>query len=276
MNYCFCFKERHTVTVANKNVYVTPVIHPSRCLLQHDFVYILDGSWQIGIEGMSFSVQKGDVIILPANMYHYGLNLCADNTKTFFLHTSIAEGDGLITNETPFLKGKKCALPLVIKAKNSPEVKELFSKIIFAFKENNALKASVLFDMLLVSLYETVEDKSIEDNTATQIKSIIDNNLHKSVDIAYISKKLGISTKTAEMKFKKKFGTTIHQYALSQKMLLAGDYLKFYPHMKIYEIALNLGFYDEYHFSHRFKKHFGISPTKYRNSVNSTEEITCT
>lgn len=60
-----------------------------------------------------------------------------------------------------------------------------------------------------------------------------------------------------------------------QKMLLAKEYLELYPNMKIFEIAINLSFYDEYHFSHSFKKYFGISPGYYRTSINGKENITC-
>ncbi|MBQ5801608.1 MAG: AraC family transcriptional regulator, partial [Clostridia bacterium] len=41
-------------------------------------------------------------------------------------------------------------------------------------------------------------------------------------------------------------------------------YLVDYPDMKIISIAKTLGFYDEFHFSKRFTRAFGISPSTYR------------
>ena len=78
---------------------------------------------------------------------------------------------------------------------------------------------------------------------------------------------LGVSVKTAENKFKAQFGVTIHRYILSFKVEQAISYLKNFPEMQIKEIAYNLGFYDEYHFSKQFKNLTGLSPTEYRKKV---------
>ena len=54
---------------------------------------------------------------------------------------------------------------------------------------------------------------------------------------------------------------------LSFKIEKAIQYIKNFPEMQIKEIALNLGFYDEYHFSKQFKKLVGISPSAYKKSI---------
>ena len=77
---------------------------------------------------------------------------------------------------------------------------------------------------------------------------------------------LKISVKTAENKFKAAFSTTIHRYMLTYKTEEAISYFKTFPHMTIKEIAYNLGFYDEYHFSKQFKKVTGISPKEYKKN----------
>ena len=202
MNYCFSFKERHTVTSANKNVYVKPAIHPSRCINQHDFIYILDGAWQIGIGDWIYDVKKDDVIILPANMFHYGTAYSAENTKTFFLHSSLAEGDGATTAETAFLTNTKCCIPTVVNTSCNTDVKNIFSSIIFSFKQNNQLKTSVLFDTLLLTLFEICEYKTKNNKIAYKIKNIIDENLHKTINTSYIAEKLNKSKKSVEVKFK--------------------------------------------------------------------------
>ena len=74
----------------------------------------------------------------------------------------------------------------------------------------------------------------------------------------------GVSVKSAETKFKELFGISIHQYILQFKIEQAVSYLKSFPEMSIKEIAFNLGFYDEYHFSKQFKSYTGYSPTEYK------------
>lgn len=38
------------------------------------------------------------------------------------------------------------------------------------------------------------------------------------------------------------------------------------PETTLREVALNYGFYDEFHLSKAFKKQFGVSPSKYRKA----------
>lgn len=64
--------------------------------------------------------------------------------------------------------------------------------------------------------------------------------------------------------FKAVQGQTIHQYMLEYKMKEAIAYSDIFPEISIKEIAYNLGFYDEYHFSRQFKKIIGISPSRYK------------
>ena len=78
---------------------------------------------------------------------------------------------------------------------------------------------------------------------------------------------LGVSVRNAETTFKEILGKTIHQYQLEHKIERAKFYLEYYPKMKIIDISLALGFWDEFHFSRRFKKNTGLSPSDYRKSV---------
>ena len=71
--------------------------------------------------------------------------------------------------------------------------------------------------------------------------------------------------KTAENKFKEKFGITIHKYILDFKIKEAVHYFDVFPDISVKEVAFNLGFYDEYHFSKQFKSIMGISPLGYKN-----------
>jgi AraC-like DNA-binding protein len=124
-------------------------------------------------------------------------------------------------------------------------------------------------------LAETCENLNANNNIASQIKEMIDKSLYNNISNYDIALKLNISKKTAEIKFKETYNTSIHQYILMKKMRLANDFLKFSPDMKIHEIADNLGFCDQYHFSNSFKKQFGISPQTYRRSINKQNENNC-
>ena len=54
------------------------------------------------------------------------------------------------------------------------------------------------------------------------------------------------------------------EYMLNFKIEEAIAYFNMYPDISIKQVAHNLGFYDEYHFSKQFKKVTGLSTTDYR------------
>ena len=53
---------------------------------------------------------------------------------------------------------------------------------------------------------------------------------------------------------------------MEAKLAKARILLQEYPEMPLSEIAKNLGFYDEFHFSKTFKKYYFVSPSQYRIS----------
>jgi AraC-like DNA-binding protein len=111
------------------------------------------------------------------------------------------------------------------------------------------------------------ENNLAEQNPVSdRIINIIRRSPEKFFSNKELAEKLDVSVKTAENKFKSTCGITIHQYILKFKAEQAVSYFKNFPEMQIKEVAYNLGFYDEYHFSKQFKKVMGVSPTEYRNN----------
>lgn len=94
-----------------------------------------------------------------------------------------------------------------------------------------------------------------------KIKNIIHQNSERFFRNSELVALAVVSLKSAETKFKALFGVTIHQYILHFKVEQAMATLKTFPEMSLREIAYNLGFYDEYHFSRQFKKATGLSPS---------------
>ena len=80
-----------------------------------------------------------------------------------------------------------------------------------------------------------------------------------------IYENLGISKSYAIKIFEDKYRLTPNQYKINQKMHIARDML-INKNVSIKQIAISLGFIDQYHFANSFKKHFGIYPSKYRES----------
>ena len=89
-------------------------------------------------------------------------------------------------------------------------------------------------------------------------------NSNRILTNSEIAAHFNISKRSAEILFKSHYNATIHKFSLDYKLSESKKYLVDYPDMKIISIAKTLGFYDEFHFSKRFTREFGISPSVYR------------
>ncbi|MBO5298445.1 MAG: helix-turn-helix domain-containing protein [Clostridia bacterium] len=256
----FDLSTKHTIIDVNRNKYVIPTLHPNRKMSMHDFIYMLDGEWKIGQDGEEYHVKKGDVLILSADRYHYGIEPCSVGTRTIYIHASCEPFDN-----DPMSGNQKISLPTCIHASSNPNVKNCFDKVLYADSCKNNLMASVYFDALLCELQSCSDDFS-PNNIAENIRQTIisSSRILKNSEIA---EKFNIGVKTAETIFKNAFHVSIHQYVIDTKIEHVKFYLKNFPEMKMYEIASNLGFYDEFHMSRQFKKNVGLSPSEYRKNV---------
>lgn len=269
-------REAHAISAADRNVYATPVPHPTRKLCVHDLIYLTEGEWEVGFAGNVYTMKKDDVLILPANLCHFGVKPCAPGTQTMFIHASCESLDGYSTTELRERNAGNtvCLRPLTHTGEN-PEVKRLFASVLEAFKQNRAVKASAYFTLLLSELSEYRRYGDKRQTLAYEIQRILDSHIRAHISNREIAERLGLSQRTVETAFKSCFHITVHQYCMEEKLRLAERELVFFPRMKVMEIAANLGFYDEYHFSRAFKKRFGASPTEYRRNAANVERVTC-
>lgn len=253
----------HRITEANINYYAIPFVHPKRKMHEHDFIYILSGEWKIGQEDKVYTLKKDDVLVLGAGMTHYGASPCSAETKTMYFHVEKFKNDGSTTLQNGI------SVPTHINSAHNKNIKSLFSKVVTAHKSGQERKAGLYFELLL---YELSSQENTKEGVAETIKNAIHRNPEKFLSNKNLAELANVSLKTAENKFKKQFGTTIHNYVLNFKINEAALFFDAFPEISIKEVAYNLGFYDEYHFSKQFKKIKGISPNEYKRKLRIVDK----
>ncbi len=97
---------------------------------------------------------------------------------------------------------------------------------------------------------------------AERVEGYINDHLKEKLTLERVAKHIERSPSFVSKNFPKEFGVSLKNYILKQKMKLAKDMLESGQPVK--STAFELGFYDEFHFSKKFKDHYGKPPIDYK------------
>lgn len=85
-----------------------------------------------------------------------------------------------------------------------------------------------------------------------------------------LADELGLSRSYFARRFRVETGMSPHQY-LSQLRIHRAQYLLGKTHKRLVDIALELGFCSQSHFTQSFRSHVGVTPKRFRTLVAETE-----
>jgi AraC-like DNA-binding protein len=99
--------------------------------------------------------------------------------------------------------------------------------------------------------------------------ALLASDVDQSVDLADLAREMGMSYETFRKKFVQVVGVPPARYRSARLLERACELIR-HGHMTDKEIALELGFCDEFHFSRRFKQIIGVPPRSYRRKMSRT------
>jgi len=232
MSAYFQLMSPRRVSSANYITFINPTSHPDRVMDEHDFLYMLDGSWRIMEENSCYEMHSDDLLILPAGRHHYGKGLCTPNNKHM--------------------------------------IKEIFQEIISLRWNGSSLredKLSLLINLLLCELKEQ-QEKPVSASSSHNILAEASRLIQTTPQTFFTGKDLAdrffVCERTLSNQFKKAYGKTLYAYQMDVKLEMVRQFLLSQPEVKLHETALNFGFCDEFHMSRTFKRKYGVSPSQYR------------
>ena len=253
----------HTVNSGNYVTSVHGMVHPDRVMQEHDFLYMLDGTWEIFEDDTCYQMQTDDLLILPANRHHYGKTLCNPGNRHMYLHVA----------PTPAEQQKTASLvayPSLLHCAAAPHVREYMQEMIsLSWSKNREQKdqLSFFFGLLLCELSKLCTKKTSPMTADPMVEEII-RLIHTTPQTFFTAREIAsryfICERTLNNRFHRICGKTFCAFQMDTKLEMVRHFLRSQPDTTLREAALNYGFYDEFHLSRAFKKKFGMPPSQYR------------
>lgn len=98
-----------------------------------------------------------------------------------------------------------------------------------------------------------------------QCAEYINNHLHESISVGELAKMVGLNASYLSVLFKREAGQNITDYVIQKRMEAAENMLKL-SDFSLSEISDILHFSSYSHFARMFRKYYGTSPKKYRDT----------
>lgn len=130
------------------------------------------------------------------------------------------------------------------------------------FKEEKKKEFQDLIQKLIDVKYQK------EKNSIQHIEAYLRQHYQEDINLQKISDRFFLSREYISRKFKQEYHETLTDYLTKIRMEKAKELLE-NQHLKIYEIAYNVGYQNEKYFSKVFKKFVGVTPNEYRNSLQA-------
>ncbi|GEM_PF-2189475 len=245
------------------------------------FKYVLQGRENYIIHGQHFSLEERQILFFSNGTAYQGIaeggslnkGLCIDlNTNIHQVAQLDVLGEEELFLFSPELRTQKiCHSPerlhqLLKQVDNyHPVEEELFLEETMQEVSAQVVGMEKEFVQLIASV--PAKNKTYKKELFTRLiraKNYIQENRWKKLQLAEISREIGLSNFYLHRLFKHVFGKTPAQF---QEMIRMSDAKESLKHYSVKETSYKIGYTDEAYFSRRFKLHFGMTPGQFARMV---------
>jgi AraC family transcriptional regulator of arabinose operon len=235
-------------------------------------VYTLGGMGRFGHAHGDLIARKGDLIVISPHVRNdYGLEETLNRWDLLWAYF-FPRSDWI-----PLLKWPEGApgilhLHLSNRAARTRIVRHLSEAHLLhtgAQRQREMLAMNALEKTLL--LCDAINPRSEQSRMDARVLKAMDficQNLARPVTLEWLSIHCGLSVSRLAHLFRAQVGQSPHQFLEMQRMTRARQLLEL-TQQPVATIAAETGFPDLFHFSKRFKRHFGVSPRHYRDQLTN-------
>ena len=230
-----------------------------------EIILITDNFGFITVDNKEIKVEKGDLISINKNTHHFESN---NSLEFYALGIDKLEIENLIKLEENITLFK-------LNADKYEIVKNLYEGIFFEAKKSRPfyIKNIESYVNILINMLSRNNDIKLHEMENVSISplvdlctKIIDSNFYNELDLNALSKRLNVSKYYLCHTFKEKVGKTILEYK-TEKQIEEAKNLLTNTDMRIYDIALLVGFTNSAYFSKLFKKYTKLTPQEYKKKI---------
>lgn len=244
----------------------------SRSLQHHELIYTCDGTGSFNIENNKFPIQKGTLLYITPNT-PYSIEMVDKITSSFltvhfsFADVSFNDGKWIVNESASFLP-----LQPAQKLQETLPVEEQFQKLVDnwnAKMPGYEFVARTILQQLLITITQSLNKHSQNYATLLKVERIIHymhQNLNRKITLSELAEFISMSPFYMSKSFKAATGYTIIEYFNKLKIDKSKELL-IERNKKVKEVALELGFVDEFYFSRMFKKAEGINPSEFCSKI---------
>lgn len=229
-------------------------LEPERQYAGWCMLYLLSGEVVLQVEGEMFRVTPGEFLLLPPGMRFRAVwfRNSIGYTGGFEEETMKDLSYSLLRSTTP--------VRFKVGVNDEPLVSEVFESML-RNKSNIRYLASAI-DLLLNLLHMDVNEEKLCSRFLDEIFK--GSPIHDGP--SFYSDMLGVTPFALNRVVKAETGRTTGEWIAIARIILAKRYLKD-KFLSMSEVSEKVGFEDQSYFSRFFRKHEGVTPSKYRNSL---------
>ena len=254
----------------------------------HDFskiVILIDGDLTYYIEGKSYILKPWDILFVNKNEIHKPI---VNHNKYYeriviwlnpdFI-SKYAQGDNdllrcfqiAVKNNYNLLrlnmKSIEIVKNLIQDIQDCDNSNEFGNEIL---KESLFIQLMVLINRLFLNSDKNRDIEDIQyDKTIEGVLNYINSNLENNLSIDTIASEFFISKYYLMRKFKNQTGSSIHNYVIQKRLILARSLIS--DGLSMSSVCSKCGFNDYSSFVRAFKNLYGVSPSNYKPIINNFE-----
>ena len=256
--------------------------HPVHNHTYFEIIFILKGSGAHNINGNAYHYEKGDIFILgPEDFHSFDIK---EVTEFCFIRFNESFSKALAVSEDK--EWKSVTDTLLSTSSHSrgaivknPQDRVKLARLLLVLEEEydsnqstyyELIRNAIMRSMLLIlarNLRLSHHDAAVftYNDSVEAILMYIKKHIYSppKLTISNLAQEFHLAPGYISIFFKRHIGESIKQYIMRYKMKLVEARLT-YSQNSLSEIAYEFGFTDESHFCKQFRKHYGITPTRFR------------